>query len=124
MTLRLGLDLIKALWTWARFDKSPVIMCCNWLIAARASSYVDLTSFIYVRACNFYSLIHIFGSKTQPFSSCLYTRVSSFLRWSSCFASGVDYNKLHGLGRPLQSCLCTSALVLLRYFLSIGALSF
>ena len=91
-------------------------MCCNWLIAARASSYVDLTSFICVRAGNFYSLVYVFGSKTQPFSSCLYTRVSSFLRWSSCFASGVDYNKLPGLGRPPQSCLCTSALVLLRFF--------
>ena len=58
--------------TWARFDKSPVIICYNWLIAARASSYVDLTSFICVRAGNFYSLIYIFGSKAQPFSSLLH----------------------------------------------------
>ena len=81
----------------------------NWLIAARASSYVALSSFIYVRAGNFYSLVFIFGSKTQPFSS-LNMLESLGFPWSSRFTSGVDYNKLHGLGRPLQSCLCTSAL--------------
>ena len=97
----------------------------NWLIAARASSYVALSSFIHVRAGNFYSLVFIFGSKTQPFS-CLNMLESLGFPWSSRFTSGVDYNKLPGLGRPLQSCLCTPALVLLRFFLhfSLGRFPF
>ena len=53
---------------------------CNWLIAARASSYVALTGFNCVRSCNCYSM----GIKAIIHSTSLhYGRVSGFSLWAN-----------------------------------------
>ena len=57
-----------------------IINSSNWLIAARASSYVVFTSFICVRSCNCYSM----GIKAIIHSTSLhYGRVSGFSLWAN-----------------------------------------
>ena len=57
-----------------------VLNNCNWFIWARASSYVTVTSFIYVRSCNCYSM----GIKAIIHSTSLhYGRVSGFSLWAN-----------------------------------------
>ena len=68
-------------WTsWMWMVICQTINSCNWLKAARASSYVSSTGFICVRSCNCYSM----GIKAIIHSTSLhYGRVSGFSLWAN-----------------------------------------